>query len=149
MNLAEKRITALVFVNWELMTRAEAFEELARRIGVTLRVSPEGKLVASGDREAAIAYLSDISSLYRGEIIAHLLELPAPAIDARREAEGFIRLAAALDAVMIEYCTAAGYEHSYLERLLQVRLRMAPAYLVQNLCAFRAWLFGLKRNHGT
>ena len=83
--------------------------------------------------------------MYRGEIVAHLLGLKAP-VEGKREGEGFILMAKALDAVMIEYCETARYEQSYLDRLLRMRRKMAPSHLVQNLCAFRAWLFGLKQH---
>lgn len=136
-------------VDWESMTEAGAFCLLCKRLDVVLRVDPDGTLKATGNTKAAQPYIADIAARYRGEIIAHLLGLPAPSIETpeevQREGEGFIQMAQALDVVMTEYCTAAGHEQAYLDRLLQVRRRMAPYLLVQNLCAFRSWLFGLQR----
>jgi hypothetical protein len=140
--LKTKIVTPMVF-DWNLLARAEAFCELARRIGVELRVDPDGKLIAS-DGENARKYLADIANQHRAEIVAHLSGLPEPVIETEeeveREAESFIIMAQALDAAIVDYCRATHQTDEHRAKLLAVRRRMAPYLLVQNLCAFRCWL---------
>lgn len=141
--------SAHVLIDWNVMTEAEAFVELARRLGVNLAVKPDGGLSASGNTEIVRQYLADIAALYRGRIIAHLLHLPAPQIETEEECqqdrENILAMSQSLDVAIADYCRADGYPDEHRERLLSIRRRMAPALLVQNLCAFRWWLYELRK----
>jgi hypothetical protein len=144
---------APILFDWNALTEAAAFVELSRRLGVTLTVKPDGGLSASGNTETVRLYLADIAARHRGRIIAYLLQLPPPMIETdeqvRQEQENILATAQALDVTIADYCRAARHPDEYRERLLEVRRRMAPALLVQNLCAFRWWLFEVREgNHG-
>lgn len=126
--------------DWNALTEPEAFVALCDRIGVSLRVDPDGTLKATGNTKVAQRYIADIAARYRGAIIAHLLKLPLPGISDKQDNENILANAQALDATITDYCAAAGHTPEHREKLLAVRRRMAAIYLVQNLCAFRAWL---------
>ena len=137
------KIGSVVF-DWNALTEPEAFVELCNRIGVTLRVGFDGTLKASGNTKAAQPYIADIAARYRGAFIAHLLNLPAPDVSVEQDNVNTITNVQALDVTIADYCAAVGHTVEHREKLLSVRRRMTPAYLVQNLCAFRAWLYEAK-----
>ena len=118
--------------------------ELCRRIEVTMSVNQDGKLSATGNTKAAQMYLGDIAPRYRGAIIAHLLGLPAPDVTDDQDNTNILANAQALDVTIADYCAAAGHTIEHRDKLLSVRRRMAAYLLVQNLCAFRAWLYCAK-----
>jgi len=128
-------------IDWNALTVAQAFIELCNRIGVKLRVDPEGKLKATGYTKESQPYIADIVTRCRGSVIAHLLNLPLPDISAEEENANFRLNAQALDVTITEYCAAVGHTTEHREKLLSLRRHMAPIYIMQNLCAFRAWLY--------
>lgn len=128
-------------INWCELSEVQAIIELCARLNIGLRVNDEGKLSATGNTGAAPKYLKDITSRYRGAVIAHLLNLPAPDVSDEQDSLNIAANCQALDVTITEYCAAAGRTAEYREKLLEARRRMAPASLVQNLCAFRAWLY--------
>lgn len=128
-------------IDWCTLSEAQAIIELCARLNIGLRVNEEGKLSATGNTGAVPKYLSDISSRYRGAVIAHLLDLPKPDISKTQDSENIEVIRKALDVTITEYCAAVRHPPEYRERLLAVRRSIAPAYLVQNLCAFRVWLY--------
>ena len=130
-------------MDWNTLTEAGAFCELCDRMGVTLRVDPDGKLKATGNT-LATPYIADIAARYRGAFIAHLLNPPAPDVSVEQDNVNIITNVQALDVTIADYCAAVGHTVEHREKLLSLRRRMAPAYLVQNLCAFRAWLYEAK-----
>lgn len=130
-------------MDWNALTEAGAFCELCDRMGVTLRVDPDGKLKATGNT-LATPYIADIAARYRGAFIAHLLNPPAPDVSVEQDNVNIITNVQALDVTIADYCAAVGHTVEHREKLLSLRRRMAPAYLVQNLCAFRAWLYEAK-----
>ena len=130
--------------DWNALAEPEAFIALCDRVGVSLRVDPDGALKATGNTKAAQPYIADIAARYRGAIIAHLLHLPLPEISDEQDRANIGANAQALDVAITEYCAAAGHTVEHREKLLAVRWRMAPCYLLQNICAFRAWLYVAK-----
>lgn len=138
-------------VDWNALTEAGAICVLCRRIGVNLRVSPEGKLKATGDAlMATLPYIADISSRYRGAIIAYLLHLPSSDVTDEQDSVNILANVQALDVTIADYCAVIGCSIDYREKLLSVRRRMPAYLLMQNLCAFRAWLYEVKEggDHG-
>ena len=130
--------------DWNALAEPEAFIALCDRIGVKLRVDPDGTLKAGGNTKEAHHYIADIAARYRGAIIAHLLHLPLPEISEEQDRANILANAQALDATITEYCAAVGHTVEHREKLLTVRRSMAAYLLVQNLCAFRAWLYVAK-----
>lgn len=133
-------------LDWNALTEAGAVCELANRIGVTLHVTPDGNLKATGNAKAAKLYLADIAARYRGAIIAHLLHLTLPEISDEQDMVNIGANAQALDVAITEYCAAVGYTVEHRDKLLAIRRRMAPCYMLQNLCAFRAWLYEVQND---
>lgn len=131
---------------WNDMTEAEAIRELCKRCGVLLRVTPDGTLKASGNTKGAHGYFEDIAAMYRGTIIAHLRGQPVPEISDDEDRANLRQLVQALDKAIADYCEASGKTAAYLDELFNVRRRMCPALLLQNLCAFRAWLYEVRNN---
>jgi hypothetical protein len=134
------RVAPAGLMDWNALTEAGAFCELCARLSVTLRVDPDGKLKATGNTQA-IPYVADIAARYRGAIIAHLLGLPVPEELDNQDNQNIMANCQSLDVTIVEYCAAAGHTIEHRDKLLSLRRRMAPVYLVQNLCAFRAWLY--------
>lgn len=130
--------------DWNALTEPEAFIALCDRIGVSLRVDPDGTLKATGNTKAAKPYIADIAARYRGAVIAHLLNLPLPEISDEQDRKNIGANYPALDITIAEYCAAVGHTVEHREKLLTVRRSMAAYLLVQNLCAFRAWLYVAK-----
>jgi|GEM_PF-3525875 len=128
-------------IDFDTLSEAAACCELAQRLGVFLVVTPDGKLSAKGNADIIRRYLSDISAEYRGRIVAHKLGLPAPSEAAPEVTRTMI---AALDADISDYCTAYHFTSEERQRVQDARRRMPPALLVQNICAFRAWIFEAK-----
>lgn len=129
------------FTDWDAMSEPEAILELCSRLNIRLSVKPDGGLLARGNTGALQRFLRDITDRYRGAIIAHLLELSAPEISEAQDSQNIAANCQALDVTIAEYCAAAGRPQEYRDRLLLIRRKMAPVQLVQNLCAFRAWLY--------
>ncbi len=136
-------------VDWSAFIEAEAFCTMANRLGISLSVLPDGRLKAHGDTNTIQTYLADIAARYRGAIIAHLLNLPAPEVTDQQDSANILANAQALDVAITEYCATSGKTSEYRDRLLSVRRRMAPAYLFQNLCAFRTWLYAARQGQET
>ena len=135
---------AAPFIDWNTLDEMEAIVRLCERLGVSLRVDSDGNLKATGNTKAARLYLADIAARYRPAIIAHRLGLAAPKISDAEDDHNIIANAQALDAVIGEYTAAAGLPAEYRDGLLATRRKMPAALLVQNLCAFRCWLFEVK-----
>ncbi len=148
-NLKQNHVRHAGLTDWNALTEVDAFCELCDRLGVTLRVDPDGKLKATGNTQAT-PYIADIAARYRGAIIAHLLNLPAPDVADDQDNVNILSNVQALDVTIAEYCAAAGRTVEHRDKLLLVRRSMAAVYLVQNLCAFRVWLYEAKKggNHG-
>ena len=127
--------------DWCALSEVQAIMELCRRIEVTMNVNPDGKLSATGNTKAAQIYLGDIAPRYRGAIIAHLLGLPAPDVTEEQDNQNMTANCQALDVTITKFCVAAGRTAEHRDKLLSVRRCMAAIYLVQNLCAFRAWMY--------
>lgn len=137
---------SMVF-DWNGLSEAGAFLELSRRVGVTLSVTEDGKLTASGSREIVGRYLLDIATRYRGAIIARLLGLPPPDVLAEVERENVAAISKALDLCIDEFfCIYDPISGEDMGRILDAKKRMPVAYLVQNLCAFRTWLFECEKS---
>lgn len=132
---------AMPVINWCELSEVQAIIELCTRLNIGLRVNDEGKLSATGNTGATPKYLRDITSRYRGAVIAHLLDLPAPEVTDQQDSLNIAANCQSLDVTITEYCAAVGHPEEYLEKLLTLRRKMAPSVLVQNLCAFRAWLY--------
>lgn len=135
-------------IDWCALSEAKAIIELCTRLNIGLRVNDEGELLAKGNTGAIPKYLSDITDRYRGAVIAHLQSLPAPDIPDGQNSLNIEAIRQALDVTITEYCTAARHTVEHRERLLAVRRKIAPVYLVQNLCAFRAWLYAANLRGG-
>jgi hypothetical protein len=135
------RVAPAGLIDWNTLTEAGAFCKLCDRLGVTLRVDPDGTLKATGNTKAAHPYIADIAARYRGAIIAHLLGLPVPEVSDNQDNQNIMANCQALDETIAGYCAAVGHNIDHRDKLLSLRRRMAPVYLVQNLCAFRAWLY--------
>ena len=131
-------------LDWCALSEVQAIMELCNRMEITMRANPDGKLSATGNTKAAHEYLGDIAPRYRGAVNAHLLNLPAPDVAVEQDNVNIITNVQALDVTIADYCAAVGHTVEHREKLLSVRRRMTPAYLVQNLCAFRAWLYEAK-----
>lgn len=131
--------------DWNALTESESFIALCDSIGVSLRVDPDGTLRAGGNVKAAQPYIADIAARYRGAIIAHLLHLPLPEISDEQDRDNIGANVQALDVTIAEYCEVVEHTQEHRGKLLTVRRRMAPVYLVQNICAFRAWLYEVRR----
>lgn len=115
--------------------------KLCTRLNIRLSITPDGRILAKGNTEAIPKYIKDITDRYRAVIIAHLQNLPAPEVSDAQDSENIAAIRQALDMTIMEYCAAAGHTAEYCEKLLTLRRSMAPSVLVQNLCAFRAWLY--------
>lgn len=135
-------------IDWCTLSEAQAIIELCTRLNIGLRVNDEGKLSATGNTGAAPKYLKDITSRYRGAVIAHLQNLPAPEVSDAQDSENIEAIRQALDATITEYCAAVGHPEEHRARILTLRRKMAPSILVQNLCAFRAWLYAANLKGG-
>ena len=134
--------------DWGAMSEPEAIMELCYRLNIRLNAEPDNKLLARGNTGALQGFLRDITDRYRGAVIAHLLELPAPEISDTLDSQNIAANCQALDVTIAEYCAAAGHTQEYRDRLLLIRRNMAPSQLVQNLCAFRAWLYAVNLGGG-
>lgn len=128
-------------IDWCTLSEAQAIIELCTRLNIGLSVKPDGRLSAKGNTGAIPKYLSDITDRYRGAVIAYLLNLPAPDVPDEQDSLNIAANCQSLDVTIAEYCAAAGHTQEYRDRLLLIRREMAPAQLVQNLCAFRAWIY--------
>jgi len=128
-------------INWCGLSEVQAIIELCTQLNISLSVKPDGTLWATGNTGAAPKYLRDITDRYRGAVIARLQNLPAPDVSDEQDSLNIAANCRALDVTITEYCAAAGHSAEYREKLLNVRRSIAPASLVQNLCAFRAWLY--------
>ena len=146
-NLKQHHAHHAGLMDWNALTEAGAFCELCDRMGVTLRVDPDGKLKATGNT-LATPYIADIAGRYRGAFIAHLLNLPAPDVTDEQDNANIRANCQALDVTIADYCAAAGHMLEHREKLLSVRRRMASYLLLQNICAFRAWLFEIENGKG-
>lgn len=135
-------------INWCELSEVQAIIELCTRLNIGLRVNDEGKLSATGNTGAIPKYLSDITDRYRGAVIAHLLDLPAPEVTDQQDSLNIAAIRQALDMTIAEYCAVTGQPQEYRDRLLLKRREMAPAQLVQDLCAFRAWLYAANLRGG-
>ncbi|CAE6727663.1 hypothetical protein [Candidatus Nitrotoga fabula] len=135
---------AMPVINWCELSEVQAIIELCTRLNIGLRVNDEGELLASGNTGVIPKYLSDITNRYRGAVIGHLQNLPGPDVPDGQNSLNIEAIRQALDVTITEYCMAAGHTVEHRERLLAVRRKIAPVYLVQNLCAFRAWLYVAK-----
>lgn len=127
--------------DWGAMSEPEAIMELCNRLNIRLNAEPDNRLLARDNTGALQGFLRDITDRYRGAIIAHLLELPAPEISEAQDSQNIAANCQSIDVTIAEYCAAVGHTQEYRDRLLLIRREMAPAQLVQNLCAFRAWLY--------
>ena len=147
---ATKKKQAAPVLDWCALSEVQAIMELCNRIEVTMSVNPDGKLSATGNTKAAQMYLGDIAPRYRGAIIAHLLNLPAPDVTDEQDNTNILANVQALDVTIADYYAAAGHSTEHRDKLLSVRRSMAPCYMLQNLCAFRAWLHEVKKggDHG-
>lgn len=131
-------------INWCELSEMQAIIELCTRLNIGLRVNEKNKLLEKGNIAAIPKYVSDLIDRYRGAVIAHLLGLPKPVVSNEQDSLNIAANCQSLDVTITEYCAAVGHSAEYREKLLNVRRRMAPVYLVQNLCAFRAWLYVAK-----
>ncbi len=138
--IVRKEQGAPTLLDWNGLSEVQAILELCRRMDIILTVTPDGRLSATGNTKAAHEYLGDIAPRYRGAIIAHLLNLPAPDVTDEQDDVNILANVQALDITIAAYCLVVGYTPERRDRLLSVRRSMAAAYLVQNLCAFRVWL---------
>ena len=145
---ATRKKQAAPVLDWCALTEVQAIMELCNRLDIILTVTPDGKLSATGNTKAAHDYLGDIAPRYRGATIAHLLDLPAPDGSMEQDNVNIIANAQALDVTLTDFCAAAGYTVEHCDKLLAVRRRMAPYLLLQNICAFRAWLFEIENGKG-
>ena len=93
-------------------------------------------------------YLGDIMPRYKGQVIARLLELPAPDVSDEQDRANILANTQALDVTITDYCASVRHSIEHRDKLLTVRRKMAPYLLVQNLCAFRAWLYEVKHETG-
>ncbi len=146
----KKEQAAQAVFDWNGLSEVQAIMELCNRMEITMSVNPDGKLSATGNTKAAHEYLGDIAPRYRGAVIAHLLALPAPDVSVDQDNVNILANVQALDATIAAYCAAAGRTIEHRDMLLSVRRRMAAYLLVQNLCAFRVWLYEAKKgsDHG-
>lgn len=128
-------------INWCGLSEVQAIIELCTRLNIRLSVTSDGRLSAQGNTGTTDKYFADIARRYRGIVIARLLDLPVPEVTDQQDSLNIAANCQALDATITEYCAAVGHPEEYLEKLLTLRRKMAPSVLVQNLCAFRAWLY--------
>lgn len=135
-------------INWCELSEVQAIIELCTRLNIRLSITPDGRISAKGNTEAIPKYIKDITDRYRAAIIAHLQNLPAPEVTDQQDSLNIEAIRQALDVTITEYCAAAGHTAEYREKLLTLRRSIAPASLVQNLCAFRSWLYAANLKGG-
>ncbi len=138
----------LPVINWCGLSEVQAIIELCTRLNIRLSITPDGRISAKGNTEAIPKYIKDITDRYRAAIIAHLQNLPAPEVTDQQDSLNIAANCKSLDVTIKEYCAAAGHTAGYREKLLTMRRSIAPASLVQNLCAFRAWLYAANSGGG-
>ena len=131
----------LPVINWCGLSEVQAIMKLCTRLNIRLSITPDSRILAKGNTEAIPKYIKDITDRYRAVIIAHLQNLPAPEVTDQQDSLNIAANCQALDATITEYCAAVGYPEEHRERILTLRRKMAPSILVQNLCAFRVWLY--------
>lgn len=141
---SEKSAASSILIDWGSISEAGAFCELCKPLGVTLNIAADGKLKASGNMKAAQFYVADIAARYRGAIIAHLLQLPAPDVDEAQDNKNIHAMFIALKATIDDYCAESHFDEAYRLRLHSAIKATPPALFMQTLCVFRMWLFELR-----